>query len=112
MRMQRYRDSWIYPLTLIDIFSTKFRRKRTGYTSGYNKKANIRMSDKIAVSIQVIVCFYQLSVREGCRGDAMNTENTCFHIILIRIPHGNGMRTLSLETASRAVLVSISAKAG
>ena len=46
----------------------KIRRKRTGYTSGYNKKANIRMSDKIAVSIQVIVCFYQLSVRKGAAG--------------------------------------------
>lgn len=68
MRMQRYMDSWIYPLTLIDIFSTKFRRKRTGYTSGYNKKANIRMSDKMAVSIQVTVCFYQLSVRKGAAG--------------------------------------------
>ena len=50
MRMQRYRDSWIYPLTFTDIFSTKFRRKRTGYTSGYNKKANIRMSDKTWIS--------------------------------------------------------------
>lgn len=68
MRMQRYRDSMDIPTDFDRYIFNKISPKETGYTSGYNKKANIRMSDKIAVSIQVIICFYQLSVRKGAAG--------------------------------------------